>query len=369
MQSFLSVQPGEVTSCVGCHEQRTRTSMPPGSLMALARPASKIEPIPDAPEVFDFPRDIQPILDRACGACHGYDQTPQGGPYAGRLILTGDRGPMFSHSYFMMTISGLFSDGRNKPASNYPPRALGSSASRILKMLDGSHYGATATPREAKHLRLWIEAAATYPGTYAALGTGMIGGYVENQLVNRDQDWPTTRAAAQVIDARCTSCHQGKGPPPIPRALADERGTSFWQPKIPNPALVTSRHLVFNLSRPEKSLLLLAPLAREAGGYQLCRKPDDPTAVIPTKQDPAYQTLLAMVTAGMNNLNTITRFDMPGFKPHPAYLREMTRYGILPASPPADTRIDPYATDRRYWESLWYAPAAQTEDLKTEDRR
>ena len=76
----------------------------------------------------------------------------------------------------MMTIAGLFSDGRNQPKSNYPPRTLGSSNSRILKLIDGSHYGATVTPQQAATLRLWIDAAATYPGTYAALGTGLIGG-------------------------------------------------------------------------------------------------------------------------------------------------------------------------------------------------
>lgn len=362
MQSFLTVQPGEVTSCVGCHEQRTRTSLPPGGLLAMARPASVITPIPEVPEVFDFPRDIQPILDAACVSCHDYDRTPQGGPRAGKLVLTGDRGPMFSHSYFMLTAAGLFSDGRNRPASNYPPRALGSSASRLLKLIDGSHYGATVTPRQAAMLRLWIEAAATYPGTYAALGTGMIGGYVENQQANADYEWPTSRAGAQVIDSRCSTCHSGSGPPPIPRTLSDERGTSFWQPKIPHPSLITSRHLVFNLSRPEKSLLLLAPLAREAGGYQLCRKDGDTSPVFATTADPGYQTLLAMVAAGKQELANRTRFDMPDFKPHPAYLREMKRYGILPANLPPDARIDPYQADRDYWRSLWHTPAARTED-------
>ena len=358
MQSFLTVQPGEVTGCIGCHEQRTRTSLPPLHAKALDRPPSKITPVPGVPGVFDYPRDIQPILDAACVACHGYDKTASGGPCAGNLVLTGDHGPMFSHSYFMMTIAGLFSDGRNRPSSNYAPRTLGSSASRLLKLVDGSHYGATVTPHQATMLRLWIDAAATYPGTYAALGTGMIGGYEENSQVGTDQDWPSTRAAAQVIDTRCTACHSGKGPPPLPRSLSDERGTSFWQPTIPDRSLVTSRHLVFNLSRPEKSMMLLAPLSRDAGGYQLCRKDGDDAAVFPNTSDPAYQTLLAMVTAGKQHLETITRFDMPDFKPRAAYLREMKRYGVLPADLPPATPVNPYQIDQRYWESLWHQPAA-----------
>ena len=354
MRSFVSVQPGETTSCVGCHEQRTNTMLPPDALMALSRPASIIAPEPGVPEVFDFPRDIQPILDKACVDCHGYEKTPRGGPYAGKLILTGDRGPMFSHSYFMLTVARLFSDGRNKAEGNSPPRSLGSSASRLLKFVDGSHYGASITPEELRTLRLWIDAAATYPGTYAALGTGSIGGYVENRQTNTDKDWPTTLAGADVMKQRCLSCHGGSGASPLPLSLSDERGHSFWQPRIPDATQVTSRHLVFNLTRPEKSLLLLAPLAREGGGYQLCRASGAATPVFPSTVDPGYQTLLAMVNAGKRNLETITRFDMPDFKPHPAYLREMKRYGILPPSAEAGT-FDPYAADRKYWESLWHS--------------
>ena len=37
------------------------------------------------------------------------------------------------------------------------------------------------TSIEMKMLRLWIEVGAPYPGTYAALGCGSIGGYLENQ--------------------------------------------------------------------------------------------------------------------------------------------------------------------------------------------
>lgn len=115
------------------------------------------------PEVFDFPRDVQPILDALCVDCHGYEKTPRGGPRDGRLILAGDRGPLYSHSYYMLTIARLFADGRNEPKSNYRPRTLGSSASRLLTMLDGSHYGSMLAPRQKKLLRLWIESAAAYP--------------------------------------------------------------------------------------------------------------------------------------------------------------------------------------------------------------
>ncbi|MDO8544998.1 MAG: hypothetical protein Q7S40_31525 [Opitutaceae bacterium] len=358
MQSFLTVQPGETTSCLGCHEQRTKS--PPLAntrLLATRRAASPVERIEGVPEIMDFPRDIQPILDRLCVDCHGYEKTPAGGPRAGQLLLTADRGPMFSHSYYMMTIARLFSDGRNQPKSNYAPRTLGSSASRILKLVDGSHYGVKATPAQTRILRLWIESGAAYPGTYAALGTGMIGGYAENKQVETDVDWPTTKAAGEVMTQRCTGCHD-KAPRLLPRSLSDERGLSFWRPDPDDPRLNTSRHIVFNLSRPEKSLLLLAPLAASAGGWELCResKAGAPVQVFTSTDDPDYRTLHAFLAAGKERLEKIKRFDMPGFRPRPDWVREMKRYGILPVDADPAAPLDPYAVERSYWESLWYQP-------------
>ena len=355
MQSFLTVQPGETTSCVGCHEQRTKTpAIPtPMSAQALRRPASRIEPIAGVPDVLDFPRDIQPVLDALCVNCHGYEQTVAGGPRAGRLILSGDRGPMFSHSYYMLTIAGLFSDGRNQPKSSYAPRSLGSSASRLLKLVDGSHYDVKATDQQKKLLRLWIETGAAYPGTYAALGSGMIGCYAENNLVETDFDWPTTKAGAKVLRDRCAGCHEQPARL-LPLSLSDERGVSFWQPDMKDPRLLTSRHSVFNLTRPEKSLLLLAPLAESAGGWGLCRDPktQQPAVVFANTDDPGYRALLAMCDAGRQQLDKVKRFDMPDFRPRQDWVREMQRYGILAASTPLES-INPYATEQKYWESLW----------------
>ena len=364
MQSFCTVQPGEVTSCLGCHENRTRApshAQAAPALLALQRPPSRPEPVAGVPDVLDFPRDIQPVLDALCVNCHGYDKSPAGGPRAGRLILSGDRGPMFSHSYYMLTIAHLFADGRNQPRSNYPPRALGTSSSRLLALVDGSHYGVKATPAQLQLLKCWIETGAAYPGTYAALGCGMIGSYGENQEMDLDVDWPTTKAGAQVLASRCATCHNDPSRL-LPLSLADERGVSFWQPNLGDPRLNTSRHIVFNLSRPDKSLLLLAPLAEAAGGWGLCRDPksNQKVTVFASAHDPAYQALLAMCAAGKDRLEQVKRFDMPDFRPRKDWVREMVRYGILAQQDAAPGRaLDVYATERKYWQSLWYQPATE----------
>lgn len=58
MQSSVTVQPGETTACVGCHEQRTQA--PPGrhtaALQALRRPPSR--PVTFQPVLFTTPRNL-----------------------------------------------------------------------------------------------------------------------------------------------------------------------------------------------------------------------------------------------------------------------------------------------------------------------
>lgn len=365
MQSFAAVQPGETLSCVGCHEHRSQTPRSEfRTTLAVRRPPAKIQPVDDVPDVFDFPRDVQPVLDALCVECHGYEKSPRGGPRAGRLLFGGDRGPLYSQSYYMLTIAGLFADGRNQPKSNYDPRSLGSGASRLLKMLDGSHYGVRASEAQKKRLRLWIETGAAYPGTYAALGCGMIGNYAENNIVNTGETWPETVAAGEAIRDRCVACHEAPARR-LPLHLSDERGVSFWQPSMDDPRLLTSRHIVFNLSSPERSLMLLAPLAREAGGWGLCRGADTnaPTVVFATRQDPGYRAIHAMIDRGRRFLEVDKRFDMAGFVPRNDWVREMKRYGLLPSDHDPSAPVDVYAVERAYWKSLWHRPA--TADLAT----
>jgi mono/diheme cytochrome c family protein len=359
MRSFTTVMPGETLSCVGCHEERDSTPTnfrPDNFLTATRRPASKIEKVPEIPDVFDFPRDIQPILDRHCVECH------QPARREGGVLLTGDHGPMYSHSYFTLTIQREFADGRNEEGGNTDPYKIGAVASPLMKKLDGSHHGVVVPEYEAKLIHYWIEAGAPYPGTYAALGCGAIGGYSRNQqTINSDLEWPETPVATAAIENRCAGCHAGDRS--LPKSLQDENQLSFWKMTMLEPQIPQSRHIVFNLSLPEQSLMLLGPLSKKAGGYGACREmlPDgsvgEPVVVFKDTNDPDYQSILALIEAGKTKLAEVKRFDMPGFHPPQPYLREMQTFGVLPPDfdPDADF-VDAYALDRQYWDLFEYVP-------------
>ena len=321
MQSFMAVQPGERLSCVGCHENRGSTAPPGRRSLAMRKAPNKIKPVAGVPDIYDFPRDIQPILDKHCVPCHGANKTARGGPYAGKVLLDGGRESMYSHSYSTITAKRLVSDGRNGDG-NRAPRTIGSSASRLMKLIDGSHYKVKVSAREKTMIRLWIESAATYPGTYAALGTGTVGGL---------RGIPKTAAAS------CAKCHKG---------------------------LRFNMQTMVNLSDPEKSLILTMPLSPKTGGNGMIRKTkkDGKTvtecvSVFKDAKDPGYQAILTEINKVKAHLDKVKRFDMPGFRPNIHYLREMKVYGILPAD--FDIDKDPanaYELDRKYWESLWYHP-------------
>jgi hypothetical protein len=116
--------------------------------------------------------------------------------------------------------------------------------------------------------------------------------------------------------------------------------------------------MAFNLTRPEKSLLLLGPLAKAAGGYGTCEAKAQ-QAVFAAANDPDYQKLLAVAQDAKKWLDENKRFDMPGYRPNEPYIREMKRYGILPPALGAGDPVDCYATDRAYWRALWYEPPAR----------
>jgi hypothetical protein len=81
--------------------------------------------------------------------------------------------------------------------------------------------------------------------------------------------------------------------------------------------------------------------------------------VFPDKSDPGYQALLALCVAGKESLSQGTRrFDMPDFRPRADWVREMKRYGILPADGDPVGPLACYALERQYWESLWYKPSS-----------
>ena len=336
MQSFVSVLPGETTSCVGCHESRVEAPAPRGTgpvLSATQRPPSRIERFEGLPDVIDFPRHVQPILDKHCAGCHSYEKR------AGKVILTNDYGARrgarrFTQGYWTLLFRRQFADGGNH-YSNRPPRTIGTGASPLMHKIIGKHHGVALSEAEKRIVWMWIEVGAPYAGTYAALLT---------------TTGPTVAGTArQVMGKRCNSCHNKDGM----RLPTDPRGIRpHYYRDLRKGVERFATPLLFNISRPEKSMALLAPLAKEAGGYGIC-----PGPVFADKNDPDYKRMLASMKAASDYLKSAVLYHMPGFKPNLHYIREMQRYGVLAKAFDIEKHpIDVFQTDQAYWRTFWHQP-------------
>ena len=69
MRSWFTCRPGEVLSCVGCHEDADTTPQLQWSKAAQRSP-SKIKPWYGPARGFSFNREVQPVLDEYCVGCH-----------------------------------------------------------------------------------------------------------------------------------------------------------------------------------------------------------------------------------------------------------------------------------------------------------
>ena len=348
MQSFTCVRPGERTTCIGCHNSRSHSNAnvsSAGRIKAIQRPASKIEPVEGIADVPDFVRDVQPVLDKYCVSCHNTENRQ------GRLCLEGDMGTTYSISYYSLAMRQQIGDGRNG-LGNQPPRSLGSSASALLRKLEGGHYDVKASRKNWLKVWAWTEAAAPFCGTYGGL---------RNQKQQDTKVGVLVSYAGGVLQKRCYSCHNPEGKGPQNRLVEpydwEQRRKLMDHPTGQHERIVLkddpARHfsweVLLNATRPEKSAVLLAPLAKDAGGWGAC--PD----VFASQDDPDYKTMLTALTNWQAEWQKSCAFGSPAFQVNSQYIREMVRFGILPQDTRAED-VNPYEVDRRYWEMFRYEP-------------
>lgn len=177
MRSLTYVQPGERTSCIGCHESRM-TSPDSIDASALHRPPSSIDPGELGGRPFSFVEMVQPVLDRHCIGCHGTDQpdggvdltrTPHNGFTKSYWSLCGDKSFTGSGTNLTNAAEALVPrfGARNQIETTPPGGAYGALGSRLMKMLRQGHYETQLSADELRRLAAWIDCNAIFYGVYS----------------------------------------------------------------------------------------------------------------------------------------------------------------------------------------------------------
>ncbi|NQT87694.1 SUMF1/EgtB/PvdO family nonheme iron enzyme [bacterium] len=166
MRSWFTAMPGEVVSCMGCHENLNAIQPAP----ALNRPPSDVEPRQGKPRNFSFLREVQPILTRRCAGCHDEKSSldlasiePTLAPYDGRFKLS--NGGPFSKSYVVLN-PYVRRPGPESDIRMFNPMEYHASTSPLIQLLRKGHHGVTLDAAEWERLFTWIDLNAPFWGTW-----------------------------------------------------------------------------------------------------------------------------------------------------------------------------------------------------------
>ncbi len=287
--SDFHVMPGEFRSCVGCHEQRKGSIAPMRSAPIAARKAPVRPRMPDwgTNGIIEYEAVVQPILNKYCVSCHG------GAKPKAQVDLSGSRTTVYNMSYMQLVDRGLvhFTPGTGRthaqPTNDYDeqaPLSRGTVLSKIAsRFTDPEHCGKVVPLEDRLRVYLWIDSNVPFYSHYRQHSP---------TILKRE-----ARAALQdVYRRRCASCHNKR-----PRRDAASHlnashigvhaGGSPGQWNVADSGMRV-RHL--NLSTPEQSAALQAPLPKGAGGWGACGD-----GVFADAKDPDYLKILQALSSGV----------------------------------------------------------------------
>ncbi len=288
--SDFHTMPGEFRSCIGCHEQRKGIDAPPDADRSPI--AGHKAPIrPRMPQwgtngIIEYEVTVQPILDKYCIECHS-------GPNPkAHLNLTGDRTTVYNMSYMELTDRMLvhYTPGTGsthaQPTNDcdeQAPLSRGSLLSKLTKHIqDPMRCSKKTIPFEEQlAVFLWIDSNVPFYGHCRQRSPTLLADGARNDL-------------RTVHNKRCARCH-GNDNPDTKSGLNEHHTTTHVGTYRPGQWGVAAsgmrvRHL--NLSHPQHSGALRAPLAKSAGGWGLCQGEDD-KSVFSSTNDPDYQRMLS----------------------------------------------------------------------------
>lgn len=173
MRSGVSLMPGEINGCVGCHEDRLSIPAPvPKRPIALTKkPVELTKWMDKEPFKFSFMEHVQPILDKRCVKCHDFDVDDRE-----KLVLAKDMNPFFNAAYVNLYVHKVVSLIGGGPADIQQAYSWGSHASKLTQIIDGQHKGVKLTDKEKETLYAWMDLNGVYYPVYESAFDNTLAG-------------------------------------------------------------------------------------------------------------------------------------------------------------------------------------------------
>ena len=166
MRSATYLHPGEMLTCVGCHEPKrqapgVRSTQP----LAMKRAPSKLSPPFAKANPISFPDLVQPVLDRNCVACHRKNADKKAPSLASHPAKHS-----WSESYVSLAPKLWGLSGGNgiiiKNGMRSQPGELGARVSGLWQMLDKGHHDVVLSEEDMKKLTAWLDLNSNFFGDY-----------------------------------------------------------------------------------------------------------------------------------------------------------------------------------------------------------
>jgi hypothetical protein len=163
MRSWFTAMPGEVVSCVGCHESQN-TTPPNRQTLAARQPAETIRPWHGPARGFDFRREVQPVLDQRCVGCHEAlkDQPPRPMQDNRNAYNLASR---FTPSYYALRRL-VRTPTRESDMHLLAPWEFHAETTRLVQLLRHGPCQATLDAEAWDRLITWIDLGAPAHGTW-----------------------------------------------------------------------------------------------------------------------------------------------------------------------------------------------------------
>ena len=194
MRSWFTAMPGEVVSCVGCHESQSAVVPPSESRAAVSSP-DEITPWYGPTRGFSFVREVQPVLDKYCVECHfdGNTQHPDIASFKdtppGPMLPTSNYinvKSRFSNSYYQLR---RFVRAQTKEGTMqvFHPWEYHADTSHIVQLLQKGHYDVQLDAEAWDRLITWIDLNAPFHGNWRDIIAGDNPALVRHQFERRHE--------------------------------------------------------------------------------------------------------------------------------------------------------------------------------------